>query len=378
MDEQDDDRVAKWMLNPHCVVIRCNNDEILIRHSKRSLFSDIVRDVGASGVLADVVELLSEAKTIPDIQGLVEVNEADLTHLLGYLESRGVVVRIDQTISVADFYTRLLKGRRLADSTGSVTIGIVGGGVLGTRIAMHIAEFGFSEIIQLSGVSVQSPEEYSALRLSPQLETPAVNSAHALKNHLIERGFDGSYTPVEGDEHDVDQIRSVFARSDFCIVALDHFSPDALHTSNDVAIDQGRRWLFVYLDGSEIAMGPVFVPGETPCYLELSIQQDAALNYRGQSWLYNEKLNSNGRGAREAPAHELVSPRVGISAHVDIASGFASSEILNLFASGTSALLGRTLHISLEDLGFEHANVMTLPRCPACSRLRGPYRSTFY
>ena len=342
------------------------------------MFSEIVRDDAHNGVLADVVDFLSQERMFGDLeQTFSSVNKEDLAELLRWLSDRGVIVPGHGVQGRMDSYLRAT-GTVESSSLAEVKIGIVGGGAVGMRLARCFADFGIGRIRQLSGVTIASSEDARAVRFAVPPEAIPVNTATMLEKDLLAMGFDGEYCAVNGVENDPEHIRTVFDDADLGVVALDSFSPDALHTTNEVAISLDRTWLFVYVDGSEISMGPVFVPGETPCYLDLAIQEDAGLRWRGQSWLYNEKKNDlmgdTGSGTGFAPSTLSTM----IPCHADVAAGIVSREVLRLITTTSSSLQSRNLQISFEDMEFIYSNVMTLPRCPACSGSRAPYRSTFF
>jgi len=367
-----------WVRNPHFEFIRCNDNEIFAKHGRRSLFSEIVRDDAHNGVLADVIDYLSQERLLGDLERtFANVGKNDLAELLSWLADRGIVVNGPAPQSRIDTYLRAT-GTPAPLSLENVSVGIVGGGAVGLRLARCCADFGIGRIRQLSGVTLASADDARVVRFAVPPDSTPINSAKALQEHVLETGFRGEYYAISGDENDASQIRSVFEDVDLGIVALDSFSPDSLHTTNEIAIDMERTWLFVYVDGSELSMGPVFVPGETPCYLELAIQEDAGMQWRGQSWLYNERKNEpvSEPDSCARPVPSALSTM--IPCHADVAAGIVSREVLRLLTTTRSSLQSRNLRISFEDLEFVYSNVMALPRCPACSASRAPYRSTFF
>lgn len=367
-----------WVRNPHFTFVRCNDNEVLAKHGRRSLFSEIVRDDAHNGVLADVVDYLSQERLFSDLeQTFSSVNREDLAELMHLLADRGVIVHGNGMQGRMDSYLRAT-GTVESSSLAEFKIGIVGGGAVGVRLARCFADFGIGRIRQLSGVAIASSDDARTVRLAVPPKAIPINTATVLEKDLLAMGFDGEYYAISGAENEPEHMRSVFDDVDLGVVALDSFSPDSLHTANEVAISLDRTWLFVYVDGSEISMGPVFVPGETPCYLDLAIQEDAGLRWRGQSWLYNEKKNDLMRetGSSTGSAHGTLSTM--IPCHADVAAGIVSREVLRLLTTKSSSLQSRNLQISFEDMEFIYSNVMTLPRCPACSGSRAPYRSTFF
>lgn len=367
-----------WVRNPHYEFVRCNDNEIFAKHGRRSLFSEIVRDDACSGVLANVIDYLSRERSLSDLERtFASVDKDDLAELLSWLSDRGIVVNGPAPPGRIDTYLRAT-GTPVPPPLGNVSIGIVGGGAVGLGLARCCADFGIGHIRQLSGVTLASADDARVVRSAMPPDSTPINSAKALQEHVHATGFGGEYEAIIGDENDATQIRTVFDNVDLGVVALDSFSPDSLHTTNEIAIDLERTWLFVYVDGSEVSMGPVFVPGETPCYLELAIQEDAGMQWRGQSWLYNESkndlVNEPDSCARSVPGTLSTM----IPCHADVAAGIVSREVLRLLTTTKSSLQSRNLRISFEDLEFVYSNVMALPRCPACSASRAPYRSTFF
>ena len=367
-----------WVRNPHFTFVRCNDNEVLAKHGRRSLFSEIVRDDAHNGVLADVVDYLSQERMFGDLeQTFSRVDREDLAKLVHWLSDRGVVVHGNGAQGRMDSYLRATATAETS-SLAEVKIGIVGGGAVGVRLARCFADFGVGRIRQLSGVTIASLDDARTVRFAVPPEAIPINTVKALEKDLIAMGFDGEYWAISGAENEPENMRSVFDDVDLGVVALDSFSPDSLHSANEVAISLDRTWLFVYVDGSEISMGPVFVPGETPCYLDLAIQEDAGLRWRGQSWLYNERKNDlmRGTGTSTGSEHRVLSTM--IPCHADVAAGIVSREVLRLLTTNSSSLQSRNLQISFEDMEFIYSNVMMLPRCPACSGSRAPYRSTFF
>lgn len=366
-----------WVRNPHYTFVRCSDDEIFAKHGRRSLFSEMVRDDARNGVLADIVDYLSQERLLSELrQTFSGVDKDDLEALLGWLADRGIVVNGPSAERRIDAYLRATG--TLESSLANVRIGIVGGGAVGMRVARSLIEFGIGCIRQLSGVVIESAEDAHVVRLDVPAEVIPVNSATALGQHVLDTNSSSEFCAISGDENDSEQIKSVFEDVDLGLVALDKFSPSALHTANEVAIELNRTWLFVYVDGSEISAGPVFVPGQTPCYLELAIQEDAGMNWRGQAWLYNEKKNEMTSDRQSSLRSISGALSTMIPCHADVASGIVSREVIRLLTTNKSALQSRNLHISFEDLEFVYSNVMRLPRCPACSVARAPYRSTFF
>ena len=364
-----EDSTPTWMLNPHYSVIRCNSDEVLLKHSRRSSFSESLTDDMRTGMLANLVELLQEPRTLSSIAELTGMPDDTISSVVTSLQTKGIAIRVDGNSVPPIMYLQMLKPTLDPSSLAEKSICIVGGGLLAARIVNHLATYGVS-LAHLSSYEISCYDELRTYGIPASGTRLPEKATTLIKRNLKQLGVTTDYRVVDGLERDTSNLTPLIISSDLTVVALDVFSPALLHTANEIAIREEKPWMFAYLDGSEISIGPIMMPGDGPCYLELAIQQDAALKHRGHSWLYSERMNQ----VKETTASYL---RV-VPAHVDIAAGLTASEAIRWAVLRSSALMGRSLHISLETLQFNHANVMRLPRCPACARIRAPYRATFF
>ena len=198
-----------WVRNPHYTFVRCSDDEIFAKHGRRSLFSEMVRDDARNGVLADIVDYLSQERLLSELrQTFSGVDKDDLEALLGWLADRGIVVNGPSAERRIDAYLRATG--TLESSLANVRIGIVGGGAVGMRVARSLIEFGIGCIRQLSGVVIESVEDAHVVRLDVPAEVIPVNSATALGQHVLDTNSSSEFCAISGDENDSEQIKSVF------------------------------------------------------------------------------------------------------------------------------------------------------------------------
>ena len=373
----------KWMVNPHSLVVRCSNDEVVVRSGAQPKFTRVVRDPEENGVLADAVEMLSTGCTVAELVESLSSRPGDITEefvsgLVQNLEQERLIVKVNGLNPVSS-HLAFAFGNDNERELPNKVIGIVGGGGVGVRLANHLMHYAVKKVKHLSNATLESSRVTGTLGFpyNPQADT-SVNSARWMEESLSFKNRTGEherkYQAFEGNETDKGLLRNIFADTDLVVVALDQFSPSILHTVNEVAIELGKQWIFGYVDGGETYVGPLFTPGETACYLELVIQRDAMLPQRGQrshrgvNWLFNEKLNKS---------EDIARPSL-VPAHIDVVAGIITQEVITFLVSGKCALMSRTLYISLETLEFSHSNVLNLPRCPACSMNNATYRSTFH
>ena len=115
-------------------------------------------------------------------------------------------------------------------------------------------------------------------------------------------------------------------------------------------------------------IGPIYVPGDTACYNEFEIQNEACIARQDDYHVYKDSL---------APTDE---PRVTdpvLPPFLAIASGWATAAALPFMTGGKSFLLERAVHVDFERAEIDYQDVLRLPRCPACAPARPAYRHTF-
>src|SRR5439155_8319123 len=139
------------------------------------------------------------------------------------------------------------------------------------------------------------------------------------------------------------------------VVALESYSPQVLHAANAVALAMEKPWLSVFSDGSQAFIGPVYVPGETPCYAEFELQSEATVALRDDFLVYKETVVADGW---HTGAH-LLTP------YLSIMSGWATTALLNFVLGAQPFAVARSVWIDFERLSVDYTDVLKLPRCPA-------------
>ncbi|MEJ3748452.1 TOMM precursor leader peptide-binding protein [Actinomycetes bacterium KLBMP 9797] len=333
---------------------------MLVKHSSRSAFSEIVHDESGRRLLGDLLGHLRTPLSRDDLFAAVAATSAGracgdelgalLDGVLTYLVDRAIVV--DAATDPTTAYLDLLGdgGQRRLDR-----VGVVGAGPLGRRIAAALAALNPSAMRILDGRAVTSVD---ARRLAT---TGAGDTAARVL--AAELGVD----TAPGDLTDPAALRGLFADSDLVVLALDEFSPALLHTANEVAVEAVTTWFSVFTDGSEGVVGPLYVPGETCCYQEYAIQQESAMLLKGDFLLYKE--------ARDAAG--ITGFGATLPCHLDLVAGLAATAVLQHLLRGRSVLAGRAVHVEFESLTLDYHNVMRLPRCVACADVVPAYRNLF-
>ena len=366
-----DIRVRPLVLNPHLRIVQCGNDELLVKHGFRSRFSTLLRDDARTGLLAVVLRAFREPSTLAALErsGIVSSSGlADASSLIEQLISQKVLIQ--PTDYLPRVYLSMCFGDAGVAALDPTTVGIVGCGYLGSRIARELARIRVDEMLLLDD-RVARKEDAVYFDCANRLVEPDTPFVQVTARALQEIGY-ASTRPVFGPLHDDAGLASVFDQCGFVLVALERFSPSVLHAANRAALATGRPWMSVYFDGSEAVIGPIYVPGDTACYNEFEIQNEACIVRQDDYHVYKESLT--------APNASAGCPRVPdpvLPPFLAIASGWATAAALPFLSGGKSFLLERAVHVDFERAAIDYQNILKLPRCPACSPARPAYRHTF-
>lgn len=362
------DAQQTYVVNPSLKVVFSGEDEVLVLHGIRSDFQRVVNDEGKTQLLGRVLRNMQKPASLIDIvqRGIIrEENIDDAQNLIDYLVEEDILVNPEN--SLASLYLRTLKNAPapLTD----ITVGIVGAGPIGTRIAEELARMDVGGIQVLDDRSVEHPEiERRQSNIAPPLLTEGTPYVESLREHLSQRGYDGDVTLHPVSVQDEAALRRFTATSDFVIAASEVFKSSLFHAVDMVALDTGTPWMSVFLDGSEACIGPIYVPGDTCSYNEFEIQREASLSVsRADYYTYKEAMNADG----------IPSTFFSLPAHLSTTSGFTASAAASFIGYGESYLVGRCFRFNFEKPYVDYEEVLKLPRSPSTANTRQGYRHTF-
>jgi bacteriocin biosynthesis cyclodehydratase domain-containing protein len=145
----------------------------------------------------------------------------------------------------------------------------------------------------------------------------------------------------------------------FLVVALEAWDPGLLETVNEIALSTRKPWLLVQQRAAaEGLAGPLFVPGQTACYMcmEARIRTNTAL------FAEYDALQAYLK-ARGGPSR----PWGGLNPNTEILAGMAASETVKyLTGFAPPKLAGRFCAINWFTWGTELHDVLRQPRCAFC------------
>lgn len=367
-----DDRLDRaFVVNPHLSVIHCSDDEILIKHGSRSLFSETIADDRRTKLLGRVLANMRTPATLRRLReaGVLDENALPAaTELVEHLEGKGILVDPEAELTRLYLDSILGRGSAVSAELSRYTVGFVGAGPLGARIASDILALRPGGMTVVDSRSIDNAE---AARIYLGLAPAKVASGDLLQAALVTQlkatgGADG--VRLEGrDSLAGDALDTLFSDVDFVIAAWECYAPTLFHSLNEAAIRHGVPWLLTYCDGSEAIVGPSYVPGETACYYEFETQVEASTAFREDYLLYKEHLADAGIDG----TYFVLPP------YLQIAAGFSALSASQFLARGQAMTVGRSIRIDFERLSVDYQDVLRLPRCPACGTDRAPYRQLF-
>jgi bacteriocin biosynthesis cyclodehydratase domain-containing protein len=340
-----------------------SDNEILVQFGSRSYPSQLLRDTDLTGILGRVFgRLMAGPGRREDLLDQVEPeHRGEAAELVDRLQKAGILA-LTGTSPVEQYLGYTFAGRTdLADRS----VSMIGAGPVGARAAESLAQHGIGAIRLFES---RPPDAVWQTFVQPHRDDrpPSAGSAQAmLRDRLQDLGL-GEAEAFEGELDDA-SVGSAVADSDLTVVALEQLDIRLAHLVNRWCIDTGKPWLHGVLDGGRGIAGPLFVPGVTACYSDFRTLAEAADASPLMARVYRD--HAVRRGAT------TFSP--GLPAHAQILSGFLSLAAVHQLLMGTCYLLGRALTIGFDRMTLDIEDVLKLPRCPVCGRLRSAYQPPF-
>ena len=352
---------ARYIVNPYLAIVRCTGDELLVRHGSRSTYSRVLLDEGRRNLLGRVLAAF-ETPTAPDTAAAKFDGDDGVLEIIDRLVHERVI--IDEREHLPSVYLSLGSGGE-ATPLHAVSVGLYGLGPLGAVIGRQLAAMGVGHV---TGVDDRIVSERDALFLAATVgrASPGASLAENFTASMTAAGLPGAVGRA-GLLDDEDDLVELVEANDVTVAAFEAFRPTLLHAVNHAAIAAGKPWLPVHADGSEAIIGPLVVPGRSPCFNEFEVQHEASRTLRSEYLLYKEQLEHQPL----VGSYQLVPPLASLVA------SWAVVGLLPFLLTGSSHLVGKALRVDFERAEITQERILRLPRCPACSSLRPDYRHPF-
>ena len=152
---------------------------------------------------------------------------------------------------------------------------------------------------------------------------------------------------------------------DLVVVATDHLHPALNHEVNAAAHDSGTPVLFCHIDGTELVVGPLVLPGESACYLCFDVQDEGARHLRDEFLIYKDALDRAQPETEAEPASAML------------AAAWTALAVARFDPETADFLVGRVLRVETSRMEVMTHRVLQIPRCPVCANVRPDLEHTF-
>jgi bacteriocin biosynthesis cyclodehydratase domain-containing protein len=343
-------------------VVVLGNDEILVQFGTRSHPSELLRDSDMTGILGRTVgRLLDGPATLADLVAVAgREHEPDVEALVQTLLGKGFVAT--ESTDVLTQYLRHASGG--SNDLDRHTVGLVGCGPLGARIAAGLAQHGITSILLGDDRPIDDIWRQFA---PPGAAAPTAGpgpAAAAVCDWLTGRGIRGERLPHLLESGGLEQV---VARADLTILAVEQIDLRLAHVLNRYAVREGQPWLHAAVDGNVGIVGPVFKAPETACYNEFQVLRSAATPSPAMMNRYRAHMLARGRSS--------FFP--GLPGHADLVAAYTVLAAVHYLLNGTCFAFGRAMFVDFGPMVIDTDEVLRLPRCPVCSEERRPARPVF-
>src|SRR5690349_16268444 len=146
--------------------------------------------------------------------------------------------------------------------------------------------------------------------------------------------------------------------ADVVVVALDAPAPKLMHAINLAALQTKTPWVSAQIHTGTGWIGPMIIPGQTPCYTCYELRRNANLQNYNEVMHYETRID-------EMPS--IVSRLVAPAPLAACVGALLALETLRLLSGvAMPQTMGRLMRVDFFDSELTYHRVLRLPRCPAC------------
>lgn len=239
--------------------------------------------------------------------------------------------------------------RRLAQST----VVVAGLGDVGKIVATILAASGVGTLVLIEGAT---PSAQSSGRKEAK-------ASEAEKTGLsLRKQYASRVVTIPTTIDDAAGWEETVAAASVVAVLSDTMSMSGYDRANEACIKHGVPWVSARIDRQRAIIGPFVIPNQTACFACFEARSRANADHpEDHEALYRHWKDLNGR----RDMWPSLLPFAGI------VGNFVALDLLRVLAGEhLSAAAGRIVNIDLPTMERSVHEVLKLPRCPACSRLR--------
>lgn len=342
------------------------------------------RTLKISGAQVDLLtKVVEELKNARDVQQIVdklpEYPPQSVTALLEKLESlnlledpseRGPVEFSEQEAayyaSQLQFFSHRAKDRFAFQTTLKQSrVTVVGLGRIGSLVCSTLLSSGIGHLHLVDERPVDA-YDLGALYAADDLGKPRTDALQARLAALNPFAQITTATPRADS-------REEFSRAidgDFVVVCEDEIAVRIYETANEICLQKRIKWLAVNLSRQQGVVGPMVIPGETPCYRCYKLREKSNATHLQEYEVFEEYLRNN-------PDHNV---RQGsLRPFESILGSVAALEVVHALTQlSDPKSVGSLVVFDFTNLALEAHPILRLPRCPSCSPTRGKPKRKIY
>lgn len=251
-----------------------------------------------------------------------------------------------QTASTADVARRLAKA--------SVIVAGLGG--VGATVATALAAAGVGQLTLVDPCIVAEMDVGFGFGTNEVGEARAVALAARLGDSAVR---------AEGLNIGIDAVSdwsALVAGAGHVVLCSDTMALAGHDRTNAACLAARTPWLSVRADRGSALIGPYVIPGESACFTCFELRNRINSDHPADHEAMTAHWKSIAPTAEPWPALGAFTAAVGQMVALDLIHVIGGARL--------SAALGRVIHLSPAVFNARHHEVLKLPRCPACSRLR--------
>jgi molybdopterin-synthase adenylyltransferase len=361
--------IGRLKLKNSVFVVPVAENHLQIRSGERSL-----RITGAQvELLVRVLEQLDEGGDLEQILGcLPEYPEQVITSVVSRLNTLGLLEEQSEKESAgfstqeAAYYTSQLQffsyrsKNRFDPQKGlkNARVTVIGLGRLGSIVASNLLSSGVGRLRLIDARPVDNhdigPIYIHQDQGAPRAEVARLRLAEV--NPFVE------LTTADGDTHTADSLKKTIGDCDLLVVCEDDPAVKIFEVANEACLQNKITWLGVSFSGVQGVIGPLVIPGETPCYRCYKLRERGNATHVEEYASFEDYLRAN-------PNHQVK--QGSLRAFDSIIGSLAALEVVYALTNlSDPKSLGNLLVVDLLSFDVEAHPILRLPRCPVCSPTR--------
>lgn len=233
---------------------------------------------------------------------------------------------------------------------------VIGLGMVGMFLAQTLARCGIGKLI-LADPEPVAPEDVWLSDFTA--EEVGHSRAEIMARRVSRLNPDTEPVPVPCQSQTGLPDPATFSDQDLVVLCPEAFVPQAYDTANRICLENGVDWINYRKLGFDVTIGPMVIPGQSPCYKCADLRGLGNLSNMTERLYLREYLDSGGR----LEIGQLPLP---------VGGDFLAAEVIkHLSGASQPATIGHVLHTSAINLLNRLRPLLKIPRCPHCGLKEG-------